>query len=289
MPRNSRTIYSPPDPKDEQIRRLESDLYLARCAILRLASKEFQEQLTSYRKCKSRSDTYGWIKEVAEHVAQNAEPIESESFLGQERAYCPLCGDGVSNGYQKGFGLPVGLERHLIGWGNIRRCDVMEAAFRLAHDSWDSSFIPAEKEAEAEKDALKVKRFATETVYVVELLGKPLLLDDLGWMMFKPARSLDGDGPEGIKWAEQRLFALGFQFNVDGRIRSYTKSFADAGENYEVYADPREVGAIRFKVFKISSVRARSSKRPLGTFDIRDKWKNDLSVKFESHVKQCIG
>lgn len=262
---------------------------MARWAILKLAPTPFQEQLKFYRKCKSKSDTHGWIDEVAEHVVQSAEPIESESLFGRERAYCPLCGDGASTAYQKGFSLPVGLERHLTGSGNTRQCDVMRAAFQLAYGSWDGPQVLVGKEATAREDTMRARRLATETVFVVEPSGKPLLLDDIGYLMFRPARSQDGDGPEGIKWAEQRLFSLGFQFNVDGSTRSYTRSYVDVGGKYELYADPREAGTIRFKVFKISSIRARSSRRPLGEFDIKDKWKNDLPAKLEGYIKQCIG
>lgn len=80
------------DVRDETIRRLESDLYMARLDIVRLAPEQFQSLLESFYSCASRTDAYQWQREVADKVADAAIPI-SEGMrpdLFGERAYC-LC------------------------------------------------------------------------------------------------------------------------------------------------------------------------------------------------------
>ena len=62
--------------------------------------------------------------------------------MGHARAPCPLCGAGrepfTNQADDVGtFSVPVGLERHLEGYGSrIRQCPIMAAARDLARDAW---------------------------------------------------------------------------------------------------------------------------------------------------------
>lgn len=54
------------------------------------------------------------------------------------RSECPLCRAGSANLVAvRGFAVPEGLMRHLLGSHNSRQCDVFAAAYALARNSLD--------------------------------------------------------------------------------------------------------------------------------------------------------
>ena len=71
--------------------------------------------------------------------------MRSVIVMGHARAPCPLCGGGrepFTNQEDEAntigtFSVPVGLERHLQGYGRIRQCLVMAAAHDLACEAWE--------------------------------------------------------------------------------------------------------------------------------------------------------
>jgi hypothetical protein len=44
------------------------------------------------------------------------------------RAYCPLCNGSSKQGYAKGFTVPEGLRRHLLGVRTAKQCPVVHQA-----------------------------------------------------------------------------------------------------------------------------------------------------------------
>jgi hypothetical protein len=121
---------------DGEIRRLKDDLYQARRTIVCLMPEPVQEILDSYYRCTSRIELHQWESNVIDQLVELAKPVPRHTTYDTERAYCPLCGGSAQSIYQsqQGFSLPVGLQRHLEGWGNTHQCDVTVAAFKLARD-----------------------------------------------------------------------------------------------------------------------------------------------------------
>jgi len=280
---------SPPvsrDERDETIRRLESDLYMARLEIVRLAPEQFQSVLESFHSCASRTEAYQWRDEVADKVVEAAVPISDgmRPDLFGERGYCPLCNGGAQNYYahQRGFSLPEGLRRHLVGFGNIRECPVMKAAMALARESWNRRFSVGEAAEAVAAKQTQEKRRATEPLYVIGPAEDGVLVDE-GFFFSRQPRP--AEGAFSLTWAEQRLFGLGFQIQVDGRRRSYTKRIEHAGRQFVMYGDPRRLGEISFRVFDASITRGKKLGIPLNTFRIRDGWKNHLAEKVAAGIE----
>lgn len=126
----------------ETIARLESDLYMARRAMIGLMRQEARDILMGYSECRDRSDVCDWAEAAAAEVLAFAVPKASEE-MGEAsgsspRSVCPLCGDGSMNlsGVQ-GFAVPEGLKRHLLGLNKARQCDVFGAAHALARGHVD--------------------------------------------------------------------------------------------------------------------------------------------------------
>jgi hypothetical protein len=69
------------------------------------------------------------IRDLEDEVLEYAQQHATPTILGQERAYCPLCGDGRQDG--QGFALPLGLERHLRN--SDGRCDILRFWRNFAH------------------------------------------------------------------------------------------------------------------------------------------------------------
>jgi hypothetical protein len=269
------------DQSADRIRRLESDLFMARCDIIHLAPEEFHELLGSYYSCSTRSETHSWEDVIAEKVIEKATPIADavRPDIFGERAYCPLCRGGAQSFYadHRGFSLPEGLRRHLVGFGNTRHCPVMKAAKDLAWEAWNRSFAGKEStEADEARQALQVRR-KTETLYVIGPTLDGLLVDESLSFWSKP-RSQDG-ADFSLKWAEQRLFSLGFEIGIDGQRRSYTKTVKHEDGEFVIYADPRQLGDIHFRVFDATVKRGKKAGLALYSFNLRDAWKNNLPAK----------
>lgn len=119
----------------EQIRKLQDELFEARNDLLHVMLPfEVALMLKRGTKCKSYDEFCRWHGEIVEQILALAEPNPeiTSPFSLSERAYCPLCKEGSSAPYEKGFALPIGLERHLEGYGGMIRCVVFNAARRMA-------------------------------------------------------------------------------------------------------------------------------------------------------------
>lgn len=272
------------DPRDDTIRHLRDELFMARQTILSLTTPDQQGLLKSYYDCETRQDSYRWESDVAEKLIEGAIalPREQGSYFGP-RAFCPLCGDGTSSPYETGFSLPEGLRRHLVGWGGrANQCVVLSTAIRLANDHWNGKFKETELREQAQKGALEQARKATETLFLVNPYGPPELSDAQTGFGAK-ARTV-----QELDWAESRLAELGFLRKEDTRVRSYVKE----GTDFAVFADPRRLGEISFAVYRLPLPKRRPQGAryftALQQFRIPDSWKNDLKSKYEKRVLEAI-
>lgn len=274
-----RTYLTSTAENEEKIRHLERELDAMRWDIINLMPEQKRKILMSFFHCESRSETYLWQDTISDQLVGTAEVISS--VLG-DRAYCPLCGDGSSSGYVGGYSIPIGLTRHLTGWGNIRRCTVVAAASAIARDHWNEKFAPAERTRDATNAALVAKRKDTETLFLNAPNGEPCLLDER--LYSGTARTA-----EEMTWAEQRLRDLGFGISIVGRVKSYI----DEREEIVVYADPRAKGRINFTAYlrkaPKKAARPQLNLRHIGTYYIQDTWKNDLSTKYQGWVARLPG
>jgi hypothetical protein len=262
---------APSTPYDQKIKDLESELYLARQAIIDLMPEQRQHILMSFYKCESRQEAYAWREKIAEELIGTAEVIRS---YDSDRAWCPLCGDGSSSGYEPGYSVPVGLTRHLTGWGRVRQCSVAAAASAIARDHWNKKFSPAECEQQAKNADLLAKRKTTEMLFLADPSGQPKLFDE---RLHFGNESRD---KEEMTWAEKRLSDLHFQILTVDRVRSYV----DERDQIAVYADPRAKGEIGFSAYRRQASKSKSSQPKfsrIGTFRLPDRWKNDLRKKYD--------
>jgi hypothetical protein len=252
----------------EEVSVLQDRLKTVCHSIINLMPEEARNILRSYSDCKSRSDSWHWHKHAARMIMKLAEVLPPELSGNAARAYCPLCGESAT--YEEGFKLPEGLRRHLIGWGRAQsQCPVFNAADELAHMYWKVSFQEEDQAADAE--TLR-KRRMSETLYYVGP-DEPMELVDEGFY-FRRARC-----QEELTWAEDRLSQFGFETVIEGNVKSYIIS----SETFIVYADPREIGEIRFNVYMKSSPK-RTSRHEVSGFGFKDKWNNDICQKFQSRL-----
>jgi hypothetical protein len=157
----------------------------------------------------------------------------------------------------------------------------MEAARIMARDAWESRFERGEREQQQRETAELSERRKTETLYRVGPSTAPVLLEEGLLNLDRPRPLSEGEG--GLKWAEQRLFALGFTINVDGHEKSYTRRGDD---DFVVYADPRMAGEIRFRVYRDRVGKANRRTIPgYHTFKIQDRWKNNLDAKIRDGIQ----
>ncbi|CAM5793155.1 hypothetical protein RFUL19S_03085 [Rhizobacter fulvus] len=134
MPRYRSTS---PDDRDAKIRRLEDELWFARTAIIELMPENARSLLTTHYQVSTRKDLFDWLHWLTRKVIDLSDKRPGEQmgdFPGTVRAYCPLCGEGSSGPYSRGYSIPLGLERHLNGTHRQRQCAPMLAADRLARD-----------------------------------------------------------------------------------------------------------------------------------------------------------
>jgi hypothetical protein len=267
----------------DEIERLKNDLFEARYTILNLMPEKIENLLKGYYQVKSRQEGYTWEHEVTEQIIAEAKILsKEEGSFWRERACCPLCGRGSNGPYDRGFALPEGLRRHLTGWGNASRCEVMEAAFRLARDHWHRSFYEKEEFEKKEKQYLLIERRKAETVYLVDLYAEPCLLEEGIYTYDGRIRNEDE-----LFWAENRLHELGVKSSTEGNVKKYLDEHAD----YLVLADPRVNGKILFKIYRKPLIKKGKDSlgRPLyQSFCMQDAWKNDLPAKYALRVKECI-
>lgn len=140
-----------PLPHEQVIRSLKSDLDMARRTIVDLVPEPARRILDSFDGDQLTA-VLVWAEKAAGQIVDLCETVEQKYYdgypLGAPRAVCPLCRGGSSTPYDKGFAVPEGLFRHLLGSHNSRQCDEFAAAFQLAlvgadmRASWPKSKQP---------------------------------------------------------------------------------------------------------------------------------------------------
>jgi hypothetical protein len=267
---------------DQRISQLEADLHHARRNVIGLMPDDIQRLLESYYSCTTRDERRAWDYRVVEQVIASAEIFVDNDYFGQ-RARCPLCRDSSTSPYSEGFSVPEGLKRHLIGWGNVRQCSVMDAACALAQDYWHRAYDASDRAEDNAKQAELEARRKSETLFQVAPDQRAKLVDEGAW--FGHATRTDQE----LAWAEQRLGDLAFEIRSEDRIRSYVRKEAE----FVVYADPRFSNRIDFTVhaaMQTPPTRAKSRQRArIGQFYLMDSWKRDLSAKFEARLADVVG
>jgi len=121
---------------ESEVRRLESDLYMARRTILEMTPEPLRKELENYIGCKTFDEAYRWRVAAVERILELVQPQPAREMGdhsgGADRALCPLCGGGSQSPYGgRGFAYPEGLKRHLEGSYNSHQCAVMEAVSGL--------------------------------------------------------------------------------------------------------------------------------------------------------------
>lgn len=136
---------SPTGDLQKKVRRLEDDLWLARMAIVDLMPQTAHQLLTTYHGLNTQRELQHWAQRTAEQIVELCNMPKPAAVIdgyvaGSRRAVCPLCGGGTSGPYEKGFAIPEGLLRHLLGTYNAHRCSVFGAAYELAKGGIESPF-----------------------------------------------------------------------------------------------------------------------------------------------------
>lgn len=257
-------------PLEKEIEKLRQELSSANRTILDLMPPNIRQILDSYHSCTSTDSIHEWRVEAIEKLIRSAKILSrEEGSYWDERAYCPLCGDGSTSPYASGFKVPEGLRRHLDGYGNNSRCGVMVAARKLAEDYLTWSYGASEKVQQAEQLKQIEERKLNETLYLTSPDGPPELIETGRY--WSPERC-----DKGIVWAESRLTELGFKIKLDGK----TKSYIDDREDIIVYADPRTDKEISFRAYK--KPLSKRANKALKHFKLRDSWKHGLKEKYQT-------
>lgn len=278
----SRYWTSPTDKRDALVTELKQQLWMARYALLRTLPEDSRRLLTSYHDCGTREESWHWLDQVAEAIVETARPLpETVQGWGGERGMCPLCGEGSDSYCERGFKLPEGLRRHLVGFGNTHQCVFTETAYKLALDDWFNRFHEAEENQRVEREVEKQQRRSTETTYQVDPFGPPKLMDEdvYSW---NTART-----KEQMLFVRKRLGNLGLK----ERLESNVEAWVDDRDNWIVYADPRQLGRIDFTVWKKPLPKRQpvnSYKYRIGSFHLLDSWKNDLKKKYEARLPRDV-
>jgi hypothetical protein len=268
------------NPDSERIRRLESDLYMARSTVVNLMPERLAKVLTDYYHCQSRDDFWKWQQGAIEAVIQEA-VVDPEISHIIKRGWCPLCRRGSSGPYESGYALPEGLARHLEGRGNAAECPVTKAAFDMARDYLQDRFQKAGQDAEARLS----ERRRTEPLFLTNPNWSPRLAEDGIWA-FRGVR-----GPEGMRGAEERLRQLGFIKEVSANVIAWQYS----RDGWKVLADLRGATAIEFVVFRdpdqtegAGSRSRRARNIEINSFAIQDAWKHEIPGKFAQRLNATI-
>jgi hypothetical protein len=123
---------------------LEDALRETRELVLQLVAVSYRACLQMPYSFETRAEMEHWLQVAIKAIVQQAErgletasaasewsedELDHMSYDLRPRLNCPMCGQGGSNG--DGY-LPVGLFRHLDGYGSTQRCPVIHAALNLA-------------------------------------------------------------------------------------------------------------------------------------------------------------
>ncbi|WP_124800606.1 hypothetical protein [Paraburkholderia phosphatilytica] len=117
----------------DKVHRLETDLFVARDALIYLL--DARDLLSGFYGIRDRSQLREWREATATKVIEAAwvRPGEEMGDARWPRALCPLCRQGADARRDvRGFAVPNGLRRHLLGELNSRQCPVFGAAEGMA-------------------------------------------------------------------------------------------------------------------------------------------------------------
>jgi len=122
---------------EAEVDRLRIELFVARRALIYMASRDFQDIFRGVFGCKTRNEAFDWFRSAVEKAVKRVKPRPAQEMGDSPhngpRAYCPMCGASSDRLSQiQGFSHPHGLRRHLKGSHNTRQCKVMKAALELA-------------------------------------------------------------------------------------------------------------------------------------------------------------
>lgn len=252
---------------EKRIQKLEEELYVARHFVI--------ERLPEHLSGLMSDVIYGKRPQTGliEKIVEATEPISAyeRDPIGSPRAYCPLCDAGSTGWYgEAGYAIPEGLARHLTGYGNTRRCQVMEIVNALERSRREDTrkHEEATKRAEAERELKRLLSKEPRYKTGPECTGQ--LAEEVGWRYdgVRNARQME--------LVEGRLETMGFVVKIDGRVHSVTQAW---GEKYVVYADARSVKKIDFKVYEGNVLAA--------SFDLKEGVL-EPKKKFEARMKKAL-
>jgi hypothetical protein len=123
----------PPIIQEERIRRLKDKLDELRRNVIHSVPDKFQEMLTRWGELEPDFKPYMWQIDLVNKVIENTEVIPAANEYSKDRARCPLC-NGCPELRSDGFAFPIGLGRHLDGYGNQRQCHVVRAALDIVQE-----------------------------------------------------------------------------------------------------------------------------------------------------------
>lgn len=274
---------------DDRIKRLERELDEAYEDILDMSGVRLD--FHGFFKCKDRVELGRWERSLVDTALDAANPVNGTGIDQHSRyAFCPMCRAGVDDYYtgERGFKFPIGLERHIEGWGSRPECAVYRAARRTARRYLRNQFMKQDEQAEWQAQQLRSTRMASEDLYQVDPRRAPELLDADG-CSWRPARSPDGDEQFGLAWAMRRLELLGLKRRQTPKPSGggCVVSFVDEHPGYAVYGDPRSLGRTSFVVVKLKNGKPAPGRKNVFSapkFELQDRWKNDLPKKYAAQV-----
>lgn len=139
-------------PKTEE--ELQEDLRVAQWTILSLMPKRIREILNG--SCRTWDEAALWEGKTAARIVEFLDftlegKVKGNHRPNTRRTPCPLCGErpDTSDG-RRGFVLPDGLLRHLLGTHSSRQCRVFAIAATCAAQSaerWDREIAEAAQQA----------------------------------------------------------------------------------------------------------------------------------------------
>lgn len=256
---------------------LIEERYRLRRLVLDLVPPSYKDVLTSFYRCQTPEETARWLFKSIKDILELSRPDSLDiRWIDQPRVYCPLCGSGTTALYERGYAYPEGLERHLEGKSNVHACPVVEVAHSAAREYWQSRFADEVEAQRREEMERLLARRRDEVSYIVSLGGDPLLSDEYVYHDVRDAESL--------LWAEARLKQLGFLLIEEGT----TKRYEWEDDSVWAIADPRRSGSITILIYEKPLPKRPRSVRPGRhtpvRFELPDRWKNNLSVKFRQAI-----
>jgi hypothetical protein len=264
------------DETEPRIGGLKKELARMRFAVLALIPEDLGDLLGSFMSCQSRRDVQRWREDLIAELLERAQAAAAEDARCENgHVCCPLCDRENSRAVGRRF--PDGLRRHLQGSRRRLGCVVMDAAFGLLEE-WLERPNPLAKLFGPE---VLAKRRPKELRYRLAPGGEPLLYDEQ--MLWDWPRT-----PEERLWAEERLQVLGFRCAVEGR----TRAWLDETDDYVVYADPRMVGSLSFKVWR-KPLPSHPTIGPYftcetGQFELRDVCKRNLPGLYAERLARAL-